>query len=184
MANLLPTKERNALKLEQYHRLWASVLVLISGLFILGAILLIPAGVVLVASRESVRNRLETTRALAEREGVASAGDTLTDTKEKMDIIAKDEALVRPHELIGRVIDLSPAGVSLDEVSFVREGDVVTAEISGGAVSRASLLSFSDALRGSGLFADVVIPIESLARNTDLRFRLTLSLTEDVLTRL
>ena len=183
MTNLLPTKELAALKREQYHRLAASVLELLSGVFILGTILLMPAGLVLFGSKESVAKRLETTRQLAEREGAASAGDTIADTKEKMEILATNEAMVKPHGLIERVTDLVPAGVSLDEIEFTRDGEAVTVGISGGAVSRAALLSFSDALKGSGLFADVVIPIESLARNTDLRFRLTLSLTEEAYTR-
>ncbi len=184
MANLLPTKEISELKREQYHRLWASVLGLISGLCILGTVLLIPAGVVLFSTKESVAKRLESTKKLAELKGVTSAGDTLADTKEKMEILAGIVTLAKPHELIEEVTDFVPSGVSLDEVIFTREGDVVTMELSGGSSSRSALLSFSDALKTSGLFTDVVIPIESLAQNTNLRFRLTLVLTENALTQL
>jgi Tfp pilus assembly protein PilN len=160
------------------------VLVLVSGLCILGTVLLIPAGLVLFGSYESVSKRLESTRQLAELQGATSAGDTLADTKEKMELVAANEALVKPHELIEQVTDLVPAGVSLDELVFTREGDTVAIEISGSSVSRTALLSFSDALKGSGLFTDVVIPIESLARNTDLRFRLMLVLNESAPTQL
>jgi Tfp pilus assembly protein PilN len=184
MANLLPTKELSVLKVEQRHRLFAAVSVLVSGLCILGTALFIPTGIVLFTSKETTRNRLATTKQIVERQQSASAGDTLADTKEKMDIIANNEALVKPHTLIERVTELVPTGVSLDEIAFMREEPTVIVEISGGAVSRSALLAFSDALKGSGLFAEVVIPIESLAQNTDLRFHLTLTLVDTALTQL
>lgn len=184
MANLLPAKESSALALERRHRLLASVLVLVAGLCVSGTVLLIPAGAVLFLSKESAERRLETTRKLVELERTATAGDLIADTKEKMEIAGRIEMLIAPHELIERVVGFVPSGIALDQLAFSREGMDMMLEISGGAMSRSALLAFSDALKGSGLFTDVVIPIEALAQNTDLRFRLTLSLTDDALIRL
>lgn len=179
MANLLPSKESASLGLERRQRLRASVFGLVAWLAGLGAIVLIPTGLALFDARDSVEQRLEATRALIERAKEAHAGTDLAVTKEKMEILTANAAMAVPHEHIGRIVDLAPPGIALEQVAFMRGEDVVTLAVSGGAMSRAALIAFGDALRGSGLFTEVTIPIESLAPNTNLRFRLTLTLAEE-----
>ncbi len=179
MANLLPSKERASLALERRRRLRATLFVLVSWLAILGTILLVPAGLVLLASKQSIDTRIESAEKLIEREKGANAGGSLSVTKEKNDILRANAALVLPHTLIERVVGLAPAGIALDHASFSRNEGTVTLELSGSATNRTMLVSFGDALKRSGLFTNVDIPIESLAQNVDLRFRLTLTLTED-----
>lgn len=178
MANLLPTKELQSLKREQRRRLRTSVFNLISWLCVIGVVALLPTAFILMASQASLGQNLEATRKLVEREKEGHAGVNLASAKEKVDILTANAALTVPHELILHVTDLAPRGVAIGELSFIRDEESVTLMVGGSAADRASLVAFGDALKGSGLFTDVAIPIEALAQNTDLRFRLTLTLAE------
>jgi hypothetical protein len=180
MANLLPTKEVALLKAEQRRRIRASAFVLISGLCIWGTVLLIPSVAVLMAIGESVDKRLATTRQLIDLQKEANAGLIVAATKEKMDILSGNSMLLSAHDLTEKVASLAPTGVALNQIAFSRDGLAIELLLTGQAAQRSALLAFADALRGSKLFSDVTIPIESLAKDTDLQFRLTLSLAQGV----
>ncbi|MBP9771939.1 MAG: PilN domain-containing protein [Candidatus Pacebacteria bacterium] len=178
MANLLPSKELTALMHERKRRLGNAIVVLICGICVFGTILTIPSTIALLATRDSTEKRLETTKRLVELQKHAGASAHITATKEKMDILAREEGAVLPHELIERIAPIAPAGVSLTNIVFARGGEDVTLTLTGGATNRTALIAFGDALRSSGLFTEVTIPIESLAQNTDLQFHLSLTLTK------
>lgn len=163
---------------ERRHRLLSAALVLVSGAFVFGTVLLAPSAVALIAARQAGAERLATTRRLAELQKHAGAGEDIALTREKMEILAEDQRATPPHELIERIVPLLPAGVSLQAIAFTRQEGGALLELSGSATSRTALLAFGDALRGSGLFMNVTIPIQSLAQATDLRFRLSLTLSE------
>jgi hypothetical protein len=181
MANLLPLKELDALNAERRRWLRIAALVLVCGACAFGTVLLVPSAVVLIAARSSGEKHLATTRELIALQKHAGAGADIAATKEKMGLLASNNASIVPHELLSRTIPLLPPGVTLSNIVFTREEEKAILDLSGSAESRASLIAFGDALESSGLFIDVNIPIESLAQNTDLQFRLILTLAETLL---
>jgi Tfp pilus assembly protein PilN len=178
MANLLPSKELAELMAERRRRLRAAILVLVSGMCAFGIVLLIPSVIALMAARASGAERLAATRELAARQKHAGAGAQIAAMKEQTEILSSYESSTAPHELVERLTGSLPSGITLHSISFTRQGNEETMELSGAATSRAALLSFGDALKGSGRFTDVVIPIESLAQATDLQFHLVLTLLD------
>ena len=181
MANLLPLKESLELMHERRRRLWSAIAVLVCGMCVFGTLLTIPSTIALLATRESTTERLETTKRLAELQKHAGAGASIAATKEKMSIIAREQSAALPHDMIERIVPLAPSGTSLTSISFRREGEATILDLTGGAVNRTALIAFGDALRSANLFTDVVIPIESLAQNSDLQFHLTLTLKAEAL---
>lgn len=181
MANLLPTKELSMLRAQRRHRLRSAALVLVSGMFAFSTVLLVPSVIALLAAKESGKEWLETTRRLVALQEHAEAGADIAITKDKMEILIRNEAAVAPHELIERITSLLPPGVSLNTINFTRQEASVSLDLSGEAANRNALISFGEVLKGSGLFADVVVPIEALAPATDLQFRLSLTLAENAL---
>jgi hypothetical protein len=166
---------------ERRQRLRSAALILVSGMFAFATVLLIPSAIALIAAKESGKERLETTRRLIELQEHTGAVGSIAETKEKMDLLRQSEMAVGPRKLIERIAPLLPSGVTLSDISFTRDGGTIRLDLSGEASNRAALIAFGDELRSSGLFASVVIPIESLAQSTDLQFRLSLSLAEEAL---
>ena len=178
MANLLPSHERQELSRERSRRLASAVLLLISGVFAIGTVLLVPSFVAVVSSREAGKERLETIRRLLDRQKDANAADDITSTKDKVALVLKDDTALSISDTFARVVGIVPEKISLQSVLWRAEGETAFLDLTGSADTRSALISFGDALRSSGLFAEVTIPIESLAQQTDLHFRLSLTLAQ------
>lgn len=176
MANLLPSHERQELAHQRMRRLVSAILVLISGVFVIGIVLLIPSFVAAISSREAGRVRLETTRQLLDRQKDATAASDVASTKEKVSLVIHDANALSASDILARVVGIVPSQVSLQSILWRYEGEAAFLDMTGSAATRNALIAFGDALRSSGLFTDVTIPIESLAQQNDLHFRLSLTL--------
>ncbi len=174
MANLLPHKELTALAHERTRRFIRALFVLVGGVFVFGIVSLVPSAVASIASRDAIEERLETTKRLVELQKSSGAGESVAQTKEIMQILQTVNDTLPVEATLARIIRVVPAGVSVQNITFTRGAESPTIDLSGSAMNRTSLIAFGDALRGTGLFTDVHIPIEALAQNTDLHFRLTL----------
>lgn len=149
---------------------------LASGVFVIGTILLVPSFVAAISSREAGKVRLETTRRLLDRQKDATAGSDIASMREKMALILDGNDSISSSDILARVVDIVPDQVSLQSMLWRDEGETSFLDVTGSADTRNALIAFGDALRSSGLFADVTIPIESLAQQNDLQFRLSLTL--------
>ncbi len=176
MANLLPSHERQELAHQRMRRLMSAILVLVSGVFVIGTVLLIPSFVAAISSREAGKVRLETTRRLLDRQKDATAASDVVSTKEKVSLVIRDNDALSASDILAQVVEIVPSQVSLQSVLWSDEGETAFLDMTGSAATRNSLIAFGDALRSSGLFTEVTIPIESLAQQTDLHFRLSLTL--------
>jgi Tfp pilus assembly protein PilN len=154
----------------------SAILVLVSGVFVIGTVLLIPSFVAAISSREAGKVRLETTRRLLDRQKDATAASDVVSTKEKVSLVIRDNDALSASDILARVVEIVPSQVSLQSVLWSDEGETAFLDMTGSAATRNSLIAFGDALRSSGLFTEVTIPIESLAQQTDLHFRLSLTL--------
>lgn len=176
MANLLPSHERQELAHQRMRRLISAILVLISGVFVIGTVLLIPSFVAAISSREAGKVRLDTTHKLLERQKDATAASDVVATKEKVSLVINGADALSVSDILARVVEIVPSQVSLQSVLWRDEGETAFLDMTGSAVTRNSLIAFGDALRSLGLFTEVTIPIESLAQQNDLHFRLSLTL--------
>lgn len=173
MANLLPSAERIAVFRERYWRFAGALSTIVFFVALIGAVLLVPAFVVARASHEAGADRLETTRKLIELQRDGGALNTLSNTKEKISIVLAPE-IERPSDTLEELLALVPSGISIDHIAWRTEGEAILVDVSGSADTRANLLRFGDTIRASGHFGDVVIPVGSLAQQTNVGFRLSL----------
>jgi Tfp pilus assembly protein PilN len=178
MTNLLPYKEQSLLDNQRHRRLRVAVGVLVSAMFAFATVMLIPSFVILASAKESVEQRLAVTQRLSELQKDNGAGKAIARIKEKTEFVVHQKDAFLPHELFESVIgDAATAqGIMLDSMTFTRAESAITLDVSGAAATRADLIRFGETLKASGLFAQVSIPIDTLAQSTDLRFRLSLAL--------
>lgn len=177
MANLLPTAERQALAIERRWRLMSAVAILFGIVALAATALLVPSYIAARSTLSTTVRRIETTQRLIERQRGAGALAEIDALNERIDRLTDDD-VHSATDIIERVIASMPSGVALHSLNWKHDETKDVLDISGSADTRASLIAFGDGLRATGLFADVSIPIESLAAQNDLQFRLSLALTK------
>lgn len=175
MANLLPSAERTELIAERRWRLIGAIATLVAGVALLGSIVLVPTLIVADASRDAGEEQLDTIRQLIDRQSDAGAVGEAVRIQKSISLLNLEQGTL-PHETIVQIVGTLPAGVSLDALTWRRDGSVSKLDISGSAETRNALIAFGDALRATGMFGSVDIPLSSLAAQTDLAFKLSLEI--------
>ncbi len=180
MANLLPTVERQSIRAERYKRLYVCILAGILITLSIGTVLLIPAYMSGISRQRSTENRLDAIRKLIELKQGNASDTSIVATQNRLEKIDALLSVTPPSEVLLDTTRTLPAGVTLWQYTYTHASDGGrTITISGRATTRDALLRFGDALRASGLFATVDIPISTLARSTNIVFTLTMALSEE-----
>jgi Tfp pilus assembly protein PilN len=141
-----------------------------------GIILLVPSVMGIIDAREAGQRRLETTRQLLEHQEGVAAEQNLLALQDKIQLIDSMEAHTSVYATIENLVRLLPPGISVQTLAWRRDGDGMFVDVAGSADTRDTLIALGDALQNSGLFVDTVIPVESLAPQTNLQFKLALTM--------
>ena len=165
--NLIPAEEKQALRLEETRRMIIFLAVMTLLIFAAGFVFLVPAlAVTYIAEREFIRS-------LAAEEGDLSretTRKTLLEARARRDAIAEVVAdSTRPPKaarLLERLIDPGE-GITMTSLLIQRDG---TMALRGHAVTRAQLLHFEEALRGSNRFHAITFPLSNIVRESDIEF--------------
>lgn len=178
MANLLPTTERTQLNNERLRRLGVAALVGCIITLAIGGVLFVPAYFSATVRERATQKRLDAlTQLIALKQG--EAGDTeIQKTQERLELLATALDARVPSELLQKTMDAMSPGITIWQYVYTAGEGNTTVSISGRATNRATLLAFGDALRTSGLFLSVDIPISSLARSEDIAFTLSMQLVD------
>ena len=176
MANLLSTAERQVLRTERFKRLGICALIGILITFAIGSVLLVPSYLSATSREKTTQERLDALTKLIELKQGDSSDTAIRDTQDRLEILASALEAQTPSELLLETTGNTPAGVTIWQYSYSTSDTTITISISGRAANRAALLSFGEALRASGLFVSVDIPISTLARSEDIAFTLSLDL--------
>lgn len=172
MINLLPPEEKKHHQHELTFRLTIISLILFSGAFLIGVILLTPAYLIANINEKAVLKELsflEGSEESTERERISAE---LLTVKENLSALADDI----PRESFYSIIDIVAAyhgdAIKLSHISYGRETGEKPSElrIGGKADRRDDLLSFTEDLKKNELFSDVILPVSSLAKDRDIEF--------------
>ena len=152
------------------------------GTFFLGAAFLILVGAgVLVPSYFLAQDEAETTAryASAIEQTIAisesSAGvKTLPTFAEELALLKNYAGTPSSRQLISGAVSVLPKNVSISNIS-VRYKTLSAGEMSvkGQAATRASLITYVDALKANAAYKGIAVPVEALISDADLEFTLT-----------
>jgi len=104
----------------------------------------------------------------------------LKNIKEMIGVLKTDNSA---NSIIGVLEDIlleKNSGIVLQSVSLERKKDYWAISLSGRAVSRENLVSFSEKLEASASLSEVNLPVSSLAKNNDVSFSITLNSKFDI----
>lgn len=176
--NLLPGTEKENLKKGLRLRLLVLVSFLITASLILGVIMLLPS--YFLASGNLSRIVLENNSSQIESEGsVEEILNLPEEVSAKLKFLQLSNANLSAIGPVSEVIKYLPARVEVNSISFSRnqsfkEKSGIIISVSGIAADRDSLVSFSAALKESGKFSSVEMPVSSLTKDRNLPFSMSI----------
>lgn len=172
--NLLPTTEKESLKKGLKLRFVIVMAFLLAASFLVGFIMLLPSYFLA---------RAHLTLAESGNYNAAAGNENLDkeilnlpgEINFKLKFLQSNIASLPSVDVLYKIINPMPEGVTLDSVSFSRNQkykgeDGINVLISGKALNRDSLLSFSTTLKDSNYFSSVDVPVSSFTKNKDIPF--------------
>lgn len=173
MFTLLPEQHKKRLFKEYRLRLAIVFLFAVSAFFAIGSGLLFPSYISLKS--EKTMYQLESQSLKKQIEAKDKVGLTTT-----MSQIQSNLALAKPDETeafraLNAVLSEMTGGISITSIGYTRgSGAQSSLNIQGVAKDRSNLLAFTNNLKKELLFTSVDLPVSNLAKQTDVKFNLTL----------
>ena len=177
MFNLLPKAEKDAVRREYRIRLAVVILWFSSGTFLVASFLLLPSFFLSTEKERAALRQSETLGKSVEMAEAANLEKTLLTIKHKLSALAKEPPPLFLYEVLVRIAEKRPKGLSLDSFTVVTKEGKREVHIVGVAQSRTLLVAFERALSRSGLFEHVDLPVANLAKQSDSEFSLRGRLT-------
>lgn len=176
MINLLPPKGKTALRHEYILRVWTIYAVILTGICIAATALLIPTYVLINTQFHGVEGDNE--KSAHAREAFAMAKEEITHANDIITQLTKPAHERQISKLITDIMTLNAASnITFTTFQVAEEKNLYTISILGTAPSRGSLAGFKTALEESNQFKTVELPLSDLARDVDLSFAITLTVT-------
>jgi hypothetical protein len=176
--NLLPNTEKDALRQSLKLRSLVLLLFLMSVSFFLGFIVLVPSYFLALGNYNKIssENYLSTVK---DENLVKTILNLPQEIDSKLKVMQSINNNISVADSIFEIIKYLPSKVNIHSISLSKNQsyDGKTGEaivVSGVASSRESLVLFSNSLKASSLFADVVVPVSSLTKNKDLPFSISI----------
>lgn len=173
MINLLPKKEKEALKKGLKLRFIVVASFIFSVSFLVGFIMLLPSYFLVSSySSKTVSNAY-----FLESQNTESFQKIINLPEEvgsKLKFFQSNINNISVADYFSKIVEYLPQGVQLNSVSFSKNQNDTTILLGGVAVDRDSLVSFSTLLKKSNLFSDVVVPVSSLTKDKNLPFSMNI----------
>lgn len=181
--NLLPDTEKKLLKKGLVSRFIIVSTFAIAGAIIVGFVALVPA---YVLARVKLLEVMSKSNITIETDKADSPSPLLGLPEEIKSKLSVFESLIPQHrvvEIFYEITKVKPEGVSIKSISFLNNTNPTNANrktmnIAGTAVSRKSLVDFSESLKKVSLIKEVEVPVSNLARERDLPFAIKIIIAQ------
>ena len=173
MFKLLTDEGKEKVSREYATRRAIVMLISLIVVMVIGIVGLFPSYVVSKVRQEEMEERAKIVRNFELEEENEALRAWLVTANQKIKTLNPELDKDRPSLLVESVLEKSPAGLSITNILWSKEGNKVS--VSGAADNRQALLSFKDRLDSSGEFSLVDLPISSLASDSDISFEINLS---------
>lgn len=174
MINLLPPAEKQRMKKEYKLRVFTVYFFFIGTALLIALVLLLPsyflANVIEGDAKREVAI-LENSSESTEREEINAE---LLLIKERLRAITKVEDRTELYEVIDTIANVGGNSISISSISYSRgfDGEHSTLLLGGIALTRDGLLAFTKTLEENELFAEVNLPVSSLAQDQNIEFNI------------
>jgi hypothetical protein len=180
--NLLPSEEKEILKRGFRIRVFVLLNIFLTIFFIAASIFLIPS-YFLAKEQLEVISSFNTSIKPEDEESINKTLLVPTELQNKISFFETNLGNKKASDAISDVVSLKNSGIKINSMFFNKVAQGTEAEVlmvvSGIAERRDSLISFQSALRDSGKFQSVDVPVSSLAKDRDLPFSINLKISRE-----
>lgn len=176
MANVLPPEYKEKITTEYRLRLLAVGLLLGGIALAITAAFLVPSYLLLRSHLSTTQDNIARVQEAFQQESGGRYTQVLSDTKQQLSAASLHGRTTKIGAMFKEVLDRQSQGVSITRFAYTDEEKTLV--ISGVADTRDALLGFEESLATSQLFAEVDLPVSSLADQTDVAFNLDLRLSD------
>lgn len=174
MFTLLPEQYKKRLFKEYRIRLVTVFLFFVSMFFLISTALLFPSYISLSSEKslyEVESKNLKKQIELKDKEGLAT---TLAKIQSNLSLAKPNETAI--YRAIGAILNQTNTNISITSIGYTRGGAGAQSSLNlqGVAKNRESLIGFSNNLKKELIFSSVNLPVSNLAKQTDVKFNLTL----------
>lgn len=175
MFKLLPDNLREKVTKEYSLRRVAVMLSLLAALGILGGVAVLPS-LIFIRERSTAASFtlsvVESTKAVVNKSALES---WLARLQIELQSLAPDPIADIPYEYFQKILSVKPAGVTISGLSWNRPSSTIFIRARGIARDRQTLLNFQSKLNSSGDWSQVDFPVDTIAREADIPFEMTLT---------
>lgn len=178
--NLLPPERRRALRLRYFARLGASVAYLAVALIVMAGVLFAPTLVFLHATRLAAQRQLTALDAALSAHDVSAISARLVALSTNATALIALTNAPSASGVLRRALAVARPGIALSGFTYVPAAPKHpgTLTLSGSASSRGDLRAYQLALEGTPGFAKADLPVSSYAKESDIPFSITVTLSE------
>lgn len=182
MLNILPTEEKKK-NLKEYHlRLGVVSFVMATSLVLVNLALLTPAYFNALAKEAEAKARIVNFTGKSIEESAKEEQEintTVADLNKKLNLFLGSSTSTSPRfvpsEVFEAILEHKAASIKIYSISYDATLDREQLVVVGKSLDRDSLAQFVDALKKSGLFTAVDLPIQSYVKSTNIEFSVTLT---------
>lgn len=176
MLELLPNKQKNAVKREYRFRLLAILLLLLAFVGILSLVSVSPSYFLSVEKEKIVKKEFD--QIIKSNKTIADDKQFRSDiekTKEMISLLKPSNKHIPASDLIYKIIGENHSGVRISGFTITpAKGEQYQILLRGNAANRDILKLFVERLRSSRLFEAVDLPISNFTKVSDIDFSITL----------
>ena len=174
MFKLLKEEEKKFLQREYKLRRLAVILVALSTTFVVGVVAIFPSYILSNTRKAEIGERTRVLDEIGPRGDGDNLGEWLSLTNEKLIFLAPTLDKDRPSEYLKAIIDKRIAGIKIKALSIAYgdSSESTSIIVFGEARDRQTLIDFEDAIKESGHFSNVLLPVSNLARDRDIDFQM------------
>jgi len=186
MLELLPEKEKKYLKRMYTLRFFSVILLFLLATLVFAGILLIPSYFAARSTHKSIEEQVSFLQAYSDKKRDDRSGLILLGLEEKMDNLR--DSLTEPSflDVVEKVTEVKPQNLSIKSLFFNapedEPGEIAASSIKvtliGESGARSTLLLFVDRLKEISGFEKVDLPISNLAREKDIPYTITISVSK------
>jgi hypothetical protein len=174
MFDFLPEDFKTRAKHMYHGRLASLYICVMCGVFLVSLFLLLPSQMLALSKKKGLQEELSALQKSLAIKGNNTVEDFVSASKKKIEITEIKESERLFTDVLVEFLAYKTNGVSITTISFERLGTQNTMAVSGKAVSRDALLSFSKALKSNHRFESVDLPVSNLAKSKDIEFSISI----------
>lgn len=174
MFKLLTEEQKKRMAQEYALRRWVIVLWAAAAVIIIGMVGLFPSYLLSRVRHEEMKDRLSMAGGSALTEEERELKTWVEGVNRKLKFLNAKQDGIRPSAFINDALTERIVGVKIKSIEWKLEGGREALVLSGESKDRQTLVSFESALKESGKFGEVVLPISNLAKDKDIGFEVKL----------